>query len=283
VKVLSFGEIIWDVYPDKSCIGGAPLNFAAHVAKNGAESYLVSCIGNDRLGKEAMQRIAKFGVKDDFVSTCDRQTGICKVTLDANAVPTYTIVDDVAYDYIGFENKLLQTRFDLFAFGTLALRGKNNREVVKKILQSSVCDKVYCDLNLRAPFFDKEVVEFCLQHCDIVKVSDNEVDFVCDEVLGVEYTNACNFAKHLSQRYTNLDVVLFTCGDKGAYAYLSQCGELYFQPAKQVEVVSTVGAGDCFGAVFVPEYMTGGDVHTCLKKATEKSAYVVSKQDAVPD
>ena len=115
VKVLSFGEIIWDVYPDKSCIGGAPLNFAAHVAKNGAESYLVSCIGNDRLGKEAMQRIAKFGVKDDFVSTCDRQTGICKVTLDANAVPTYTIVDDVAYDYIGFENKLLQTKHYLYS------------------------------------------------------------------------------------------------------------------------------------------------------------------------
>ena len=54
MKILSFGEIIWDVYPHKKCIGGAPLNFAAHASRAGAESYLLSSVGNDELGREAI-------------------------------------------------------------------------------------------------------------------------------------------------------------------------------------------------------------------------------------
>ena len=111
MKILSFGEIIWDVYPDKKCIGGAPLNFSAHVAKNGGESFLISCVGNDELGIKAKQYLAKFGVKDDFVYTCDKQTGVCNVTLDERGVPTYTIVDNVAYDYIHFDKKLFEQKF----------------------------------------------------------------------------------------------------------------------------------------------------------------------------
>lgn len=283
MKVLSFGEIIWDVYPDKNCIGGAPLNFSAHVAKNGVESYLLSCVGNDKLGQQAKPYFAKFGVKDDFVYTCDKQTGVCKVTLDNNGVPSYTIVDDVAYDYIPFDKKLCNQKFDLFCFGTLALRGENNKKTVEQILQTKNFDRVFCDLNLRAPYFDKQVIDFCLSNADIVKVSDNEADFVCRQVLGVEYTNACDFAKSLSQAYTNLKMVLFTCGDKGAYLYDAVQDKMYFEDAKKVRVVSTVGAGDCFGATFVSQWLKGCDLQQCMHIASEKSAYVVSKQDAIPD
>ena len=89
MKVLSFGEIIWDIYPDKKCIGGAPLNFSAHVAKNGAESYLLSCVGQDDLGKQAKEYLAKFGVKNDFVFECDEQTGACCSILIYNCIIWY--------------------------------------------------------------------------------------------------------------------------------------------------------------------------------------------------
>lgn len=52
MKVLSFGEVLWDIYPDKKYIGGAPLNFAAHLAKHGEEIYMLSCLGKDSLGEE---------------------------------------------------------------------------------------------------------------------------------------------------------------------------------------------------------------------------------------
>lgn len=283
MKVLSFGEIIWDVYPDKKCIGGAPLNFSAHVAKNGAESYLLSCVGQDDLGKQAKEYLAKFGVKNDFVFECDKQTGVCSVTLDEKGVPTYTIIQNVAYDNIPFEQKVCDNHFDLLCFGSLALRGDNNKKTLQQLLKKGNFKKIYCDVNLRAPFFDKEGVDFCFKNCHIAKVSDNEFEFVSQQVLNERYVNIQQFAKSLSQAYKNLEVVLLTCGDKGAYVYIPQQDQIYFEPAKKVQVVSTVGAGDCFGAVFVTEYIKGNDVQSCLKKATEKSAYVVSKQDAIPD
>ena len=54
MNILSFGEIIWDVYPNEKHIGGAPFNFAAHAKRAGAEAFLMSAVGNDTLGQEAI-------------------------------------------------------------------------------------------------------------------------------------------------------------------------------------------------------------------------------------
>jgi fructokinase len=51
MNFLSFGEILYDVFPDKKTLGGAPLNVSAHLAKLGAEGAIVSAIGNDELGE----------------------------------------------------------------------------------------------------------------------------------------------------------------------------------------------------------------------------------------
>ena len=73
--ILSIGEIIWDVYPESREIGGAPLNFAAHCAICGAESRLVSAVGNDQLGEEALAFLARVGIDTRFVETVDAPTG----------------------------------------------------------------------------------------------------------------------------------------------------------------------------------------------------------------
>ena len=100
MKLLSFGEIIWDVFPDAAHIGGAPLNFAAHAAMQGVDSYVLSGIGHDELGHRAIEEIATLGVNTSLVSVCDRPTGQCIVTLDENAVPSYNVLSDTAYDLI---------------------------------------------------------------------------------------------------------------------------------------------------------------------------------------
>ena len=68
MKLLSFGEILWDIYPDEKHIGGAPLNFAAHFVKQGGESYMLSSVGNDELGKSALHIIKEWGINAEYVS-----------------------------------------------------------------------------------------------------------------------------------------------------------------------------------------------------------------------
>ena len=69
--ILTFGEIIWDVYPDKKLIGGAGLNFAAHCAKSGTKSYMISAVGNDELGFDAITYAEDFGVTPELINRCD--------------------------------------------------------------------------------------------------------------------------------------------------------------------------------------------------------------------
>ena len=66
-KILSIGEIIWDIYPNKKTIGGAPLNFSAHSVLCGAESALISAVGNDMLGEEALVALKNFGVNCKYI------------------------------------------------------------------------------------------------------------------------------------------------------------------------------------------------------------------------
>ena len=78
MKILSFGEIIWDVYENEKFIGGAPLNLAAHCSKQGADAFMLSSVGNDDLGKCALNEVKNFNVKTDFVY--DETIYICCAT-----------------------------------------------------------------------------------------------------------------------------------------------------------------------------------------------------------
>ena len=90
---LSFGEILWDVYPDKKFLGGAPLNFAAHLKKHGENVYMMSALGNDELGKEAIKRIEDWIINTSYIlSLDDKPTGSCMVALDENKVPSYNLL-----------------------------------------------------------------------------------------------------------------------------------------------------------------------------------------------
>ena len=128
MNLLSFGEIIWDVYQEQCNIGGAPLNLAAHVALQGGNAWMASAVGNDMLGKRALEHIQDLDLKTEYVSVLNgHTTGQCIISLKENGIPSYKILEDVAYDCISLPDVLNQ-RFDVIAFGTLALRSKQNRK-----------------------------------------------------------------------------------------------------------------------------------------------------------
>ena len=61
-NLLSFGEILWDVFEEEKHIGGAPLNFAAHFSKQGGKAYMLSAVGKDELGKVAFDLLKKWDI-----------------------------------------------------------------------------------------------------------------------------------------------------------------------------------------------------------------------------
>ncbi len=277
MKILSFGEIIWDVYETEKFIGGAPLNLAAHCSKQGAESFMLSSVGDDALGKRALEEVKGFNVKTDFVSINEeKETGKCIVTLNENGVPSYNVLTDVAYDYIKAPENINNSDFDVFCFGTLALRSKDNLETVKTILKNSNIKKIYCDINIRPPFFSDETILFALENANILKISDEELHYITD-VCGLKKS------EDIAEKYSNLEFILLTQGENGATVYDCKNKKAYIEKAPKVEVKSTVGAGDSFGATFICEYFKTNDIKKSLKKATEISAFVVSKKEAIPE
>ena len=277
MKILSFGEIIWDVYETEKFIGGAPLNLAAHCSKQGGDSFMLSAVGNDNLGKRALEEVKGFNVKTDFISVNqEKETGKCIVTLNENGVPSYNVLTDVAYDYIKTPDNIKNLEFDVFCFGTLALRSKKNLETVKSILKNGNIKKIYCDINIRPPFFSDGTIIFALENANILKISDEELHFV-SESCGLKEL------KDIAEKHKNLEFILLTQGEKGATVYDCKNKIAYTENAPKVEVKSTVGAGDSFGATFICEYFKTNDIKKSLKKATEISAFVVSKKEAIPE
>lgn len=283
MKVLSFGEIIWDVYPDKKCIGGAPLNFAAHLAGSGVHSYLLSAVGNDDLGQDALAYLPKFRVSTEYVEHNDAPTGQCIVTLDENAIPRYNVLQNVSYDKIEFLPKLKQQKFDAVSFGTLIQRSPTNADTIDKIIAECNYTEVFCDLNIRPPFFDADSILRCLRNATLVKISREELGTVTQIVFGKTVTDPAQAAQMICTQFVQIKIVIITLDADGAFAYEARNKSEHFCPAEKVTVVSTVGAGDSFGAAFLAKYLSGNSVDECLSAGVHRSAKVIASKDAIPE
>ena len=281
MKMLSFGEILWDVYPDSKALGGASLNLGAHAALLGGEVYLASSVGDDELGKEALDVAKSFNIKEDFI-TVDKahQTGAVIVSLSDKGIPSYEIMDNVAYDFIQTPD-LRDKEIDVLAFGTLSLRHKENLETLKSLINENSFGEIYADLNVRLPHSNKDSVSFCLSHATIVKISDEELPCMSDWVFG-KALDEKEFVTCASEKYPSIKIILITKGASGSFAFLTNTKKFVFADAVPTNVVSTVGAGDSFGAAFLTKYFEGKEISDCLHFASKISAYVCSKKEAVP-
>jgi fructokinase len=195
-------------------------------------------------------------------------------------VPSYNILDDVAYDYIQIPKT--EDEFDVIAFGTLALRGENNRKVLSQILKSHTFSEVFADVNIRAPFYSKEAIEMCLENATIVKISDEELPIVTEVIFGETFSIE-DLMQKISDKYKRIKTIIITKGANGSCCYDCKTGKLFLVDAMTVDVVSTVGAGDSFGAAFLVKYMENKTYTECLEFASKISAFVCSKVEAVPE
>ena len=286
-KILSIGEIIWDVYENEALIGGAPLNFAAHAKKCGAESFMISAVGDDKLGKDAIKIINGFNVDTRFIKTSPCPTGKCEVTLNGNGVPSYNVLSNTAFDNIVLSvediEEIKSLKFDALYFGTLIQRNPVSKSTLKTLCQSCDFKEIICDINLRKNCYDKDSASFCLENATILKISDEEEPLLRNFGLyALQKESYEEIARAITKAFTNIKVLILTLGAKGSFVYESEKQHGFLLDGEKVQAVSTVGAGDSYAAAWCTSFLHGEDILTATKKATRLSAYVVSHKDAIP-
>ena len=282
MKVIAIGEIIFDVFGEDAVIGGAPLNFCAHCAMLGGKSALVSAVGSDTYGIEAVEKLKEFGVQTDFVSVNSLPTGRCLVTVE-NGHPQYDVIRPAAYDEITVDaEKINAYEADVFAFGTLIQREEKSRKAVRDILENCRFKSVFCDVNLRKDCYDKESCRLCLENADILKISKEEEPLLNEFGFYESGKEPSEICRAICKVYPNIKLILFTMAEDGSYIYESKTDRGYEIPAEKAELVSGVGAGDSYSAAFLSEYFRSGSIEKAGKAGAKRSAYVVSHRESVP-
>lgn len=277
--IVGIGEILWDMLPTGKALGGAPANFAYHAGRLGEEGWAVSAIGDDPLGHEILD-IVEGKKLNNLIALTDKPTGTVQVTLDDKGVPSYNIMEDVAWDNIPFtpEMESLARRADAVCFGSLVQRMGSRDSVMKFLRATSPEGLRVFDINLRQHYYSSEVIDASLKLSNILKINDEEIRIVADMFgLGADDTVAC---RSLAERY-GLKLVILTKGAKGSEVITAT--ESIPQEVGKVDVVDTVGAGDSFTAAFVVAYLRGASLGEAQRLANKRAAYVCSRKGAMPE
>lgn len=283
-EILCVGELLWDALPAGLFLGGAPFNVACHLRAAGLPVAMVSRVGADHLGDEALRRAAGYGIATDLIQVDPAlPTGLVRVTLDEAGDAGFDVVAPAAWDAIVPTAALLERAAAARAivFGTLAQRATATRRTVERLWDTEAL-LVY-DANLRGSHDEAVVVRRSLERAAVVKVSERELRQIAawfalpgvaaspapvlDTVAALAAAFACR-------------TVCVTRGRGGAGLWRD--GEWAEHPGFEVEVEDTVGAGDAFLAVVLAGLLGGADTRTLLQHANLIGAYVATQRGAVP-
>ncbi|GAB5553236.1 MAG: carbohydrate kinase [Saprospiraceae bacterium] len=276
-KVICFGEFLWDLFPTGKIAGGAPMNVAYHLKNLGLESNMISQVGHDELGKELLKFVENCGMSNYLIDTIDTfPTGTVQVELKKGS-PTYIINEGVAWDHIAVDAKKTDAvkEADALVYGSLICREKTSRETLFHLAELAGF-RVF-DMNLRAPFHSKELILKLLYLSDILKLSEEELDFIAPW-LG-KATQEKDQLELIAEEF-NIDTILLTKGAEGAICYHQ--GKFHFQESFSIKVKDTVGSGDAFLAGFLKKMFEWTNIQTALKYAAAMGAIVASQAGGTP-
>lgn len=272
--IFCFGELLIDCLPDGNVIGGAPFNVAVHLNRFGTQVNMISRIGKGEYGDLAWNFLEKEKLTENIQIDLERPTGHVSVNF-INNEPEYTIHSNVAWQHIELPQELKQCK--LLVFGSLASFFPKNKTTLQKLKDELDCDFL-CDLNLRDPFFDKEHINFCLEHTDILKVNLNEWTHL-SEIFEIDFEKLPSF---LEEEF-DINKILITKGEKGVEVFWD---ELFFEqeitsfPVENFK--DTVGAGDAFTSVICHNLVNGEPLRKAVQKGVEFASIICQNKGAIP-
>ena len=278
-EVICFGEVLYDVFPTHRKIGGAPLNVAIRMASLGINTQIISRVGNDKIGKELIQFIEENGVDTSSIQIDETfPTGEVIVKLDSKGSASYTINYPVAWDKIACvpEDEINVKKADALIFGSLVCRDSVSHQSLLEIINYS--KYTVFDVNLRAPFYTKELLINLMMQADFIKFNDDEL-YEISEYMNSPYNSLEQNIRFISEK-TNTKHICVTKGNHGAVLYYD--GKLYYNSGYKINVVDTVGAGDSFLASLLAKLLLGNDPQNAIDFACAMGALVAQSEGANP-
>lgn len=278
-KFVCFGEVLWDVFDTHKKIGGAPLNVANRLKSFHNDVAIITAVGNDELAKPILKLIEDLKINLDAVSILnDFNTGEVNVTLNNKGSATYSIPQPKAWDKIPYtkasENLVKQA--DAFVFGSLITRDNVSKETLFKLLEVSNY-KIF-DVNLRAPFYQKEVLIDLMHKADFIKFNDEELYEISD-FLGSKFNNLEQNIHFISEK-TKTKHICVTKGEHGAVLFYNNC--LFYNSGYRIKVKDTVGSGDSFLASLISKLLNGATPQDSINFACAVGALVAANEGANP-
>ncbi|MEO6974539.1 MAG: PfkB family carbohydrate kinase [Gallionella sp.] len=282
--VVLFGEVLADIFPDRTVLGGAPFNVARHLKAFGQNPVLVTRLGHDVLADEVLDvmsgnEMETLGVQYDK----NYPTGRVQVHMTGGA-HSFEILPAQAYDFIhtaAVRMTVLSVNPKLVYFGTLAQRNEISRRALKSLLRSTSATK-FLDINLRTPWFDEKILKQSLQYADTVKLNAEELAILA-EMFGLPDNEPQGLARGLMDRF-GLGRVVVTCGQEGAWQ-LNRKGKMVEAGVKNrvIRLMDTVGAGDGFASVCILGELLRWPATQTMERANAFASAICEIRGAIPD
>lgn len=229
--------------------GGAPANFLAALSKFGAKTALLGKVGTDAFGKLLINTLENKSINANGIIQDDNVfTTLAFVTLSESGDREFSFARKPGADTCITFDELDLSLIDeakVFHFGTLSLTNEPARETTYKAVSyaKSKGKMITFDPNLRKPLWNdleeaKKQMIWGLSQADVVKISDEEVEFL----FGL---NGKEGAEYIFNKF-GISLVFVTCGAEGCY-FKNAVADGFVPSLSNINVVDTTGAGDIFG------------------------------------
>jgi fructokinase len=272
-----WGELLWDLFPDGPRLGGGAANVAYHLARLGNRVALVSRVGDDELGRDAVAELQGAGVDTRAVQIDrERPTGTVRVELE-DGEPRFTLAEQAAWDRIeyGAEVRALIASARALCYGTLAQRTALGLGALWTALGEAPPDVVrVCDLNVRLPHTTREAVDAALFGANVVKLNRAEAGVL-------ETLYSVSDAVEWLLRERGIGLCALTLGAEGV-ELRSAAGRAVHR-GYPVEGGDRVGAGDAFTAALAHLWVRGASLEVMAERANRYAAFVASQRGAMPE
>jgi len=278
MRLISIGEILWDVIGGQEHLGGALLNLSVHAARLGHEVSLLSAVGADQRGDRAIEAMSALGLSIDLVQRSDKwPTGIVTVTVADDGQPEFEIHRPAAYDSMKLDRhgleRLASWNPDWVCYGTLLSLDPRGRNLLFETMDAIPRARRFYDVNLRPKSFTSALVLELLGWATVVKLNQDEVRSV-DEMFQGSTRTLEEFCRDHAARW-GWEAVCITRGELGC-AILAR--DQYVEvPGYRVQVADTVGAGDAFAAAFLHGLNAGWPAAQIGDFANRLGAFVASR------
>lgn len=278
-KIVCFGEVLWDIFPTHKKIGGAPLNVACRLKSFNHDVVMMSAVGEDENGYELIEHLQEQSVDTKHIQQkTEYKTGEVNVMLNEKGIASYDIAYPRAWDNIQLteSNKNIVANADVFVFGSLVARDERSRQTLFNLLE--VAKYKIFDLNLRPPYYTKDLFIHLLNKADFIKFNDEEL-YEVSRFLGSEYNSLEQNLMFIAKN-TNTRHICVTKGEHGAVLLYNK--KLYYNSGYLVKVIDTVGAGDSFLASLISQLLNKVSPQEAIDFACAVGALVAQREGANP-